>query len=61
MGEFSLFGPPGLREDFPLQVFIKGVGESLANVVMGATLLTLAWFIAAIGIRRRPPDEPAGV
>jgi hypothetical protein len=52
--------PPGLRADFPFLV-IKGISESLANVVMGSMLLTLAWFIAAIGVRRRPPDEPAGV
>jgi hypothetical protein len=52
--------PPGREADFG-RLILKGVSEALADVVMGSALLTLAWFIAAIGVRRRPPDEPAGV
>jgi hypothetical protein len=52
--------PPARRAEWPFFLML-GTGESLAIVVMGSTLLTLAWFIAAIGVRRRPPDEPAGV
>jgi hypothetical protein len=51
---------PGRRAEWPYFLML-GTGESLANIVMGSTLLTLAWFIAAMGVRRRPPDEPAGV
>jgi hypothetical protein len=52
--------PPARRADWPFYL-MKGTGESLADIVLGSLLLTLAWFIAAIGVRRRPPDEPAGV
>jgi hypothetical protein len=52
--------PPARQQDWA-RLLMFGVGEALANVVMGSTLLALAWFIAAIGVRRRPPDEPTGV
>jgi hypothetical protein len=47
---------PEHHPDWPLLV-LKGCGEALSIVVMGSTLLALAWFIAAIGVRRRPVEE----
>lgn len=35
----------------PLLV-MKGISESLAVVVLGAGMLTLGWFLTAIGLRR---------
>jgi hypothetical protein len=52
--------PPARQADCPRYV-LKGAGESLAGVTMGSAFLTLAWFIAAIGVRRRPADEPTGL
>jgi hypothetical protein len=52
--------PPGRHTDWPF-FLVKGIGEAMADIVLGSALLTLSWFIAAIGVRRRPPDEPAGV
>ena len=43
--------PPAKRADWPLFVLF-GTGEALADVILGATLLALAWFITAIGMRR---------
>ncbi len=39
--------------DLP-QVLLRGLGESLANPILGFTLLTLASFVLAMGIRRLP-------
>jgi hypothetical protein len=49
--------PPDRRAPVLL---LFGFAEALGDVVVGCALLALVWFIAAIGIRRRPPDEPAG-
>jgi hypothetical protein len=43
--------PPARRGEWPL-LLLYGTGEALANVILGATLLALAWFITAIGMRR---------
>jgi hypothetical protein len=54
--------PPAMKEKWPLLV-ARGTAESLANVILGTTLLSLAWFIAAIAIRRQvssiQSSEPA--
>jgi hypothetical protein len=49
--------PPDRRAPVLL---LYGFSEALADIVVGCALLAMSWFIAAIGIRRRPPDEPAG-
>jgi hypothetical protein len=43
--------PAAKRADWPLYLLF-GTGEALADVILGATLLALAWFITAIGMRR---------
>ena len=37
-----------------LAVLLRGTSESLANPILGFTLLTLAAFVTAIGLRRMP-------
>jgi len=44
--------PPALRDRWTFLV-AKGTAESLADVILGAALLALAWFIAAMGVRRQ--------
>ena len=51
--------PPARRVDWPLY-FLFGTGEALANVILGATLLALAWFITAIGMRRLASRDSTG-
>jgi hypothetical protein len=43
--------PPAKRADWPLYLLF-GTGEALADVILGASLLALAWFITAVGMRR---------
>jgi hypothetical protein len=43
--------PVERRNDWPLFV-CKGISESCANLIFGFTLLTLAWLIISIGLRR---------
>jgi hypothetical protein len=43
--------PPNLKPSWALFV-AYGSGEALGNIVLGCTLLALAWFIAVIGFRR---------
>jgi hypothetical protein len=45
--------PPALRDRWPFLV-AKGTAESLADIILGAVLLSLAWFVAAIAVRRAP-------
>ena len=35
-------------------ILLQGISESLANAILGFTLLTLAAFVTAIGFRRMP-------
>lgn len=46
--------PPHLR-DRAGSLILKGTAESMADLILGAALLAVAWFIAAIGVRRQPP------
>lgn len=43
--------PAEMRPKWPL-FFIKGLSESMANLVLGLTLLALVWLVVAIGLRR---------
>ena len=35
---------------------LAGVGESAANLVLGAAVLAIAWTLIAVGVRRMPRD-----
>lgn len=35
-------------------IVMTGLGESLANAILGFSLLTLAWLAATVGMRRLP-------
>jgi hypothetical protein len=48
--------PPARQAEWP-RLLMLGIGESLSVVVMGSTLLALAWFVAAIGVRRRSDEN----
>ncbi len=37
-----------------LTILLRGISESLANPILGFTLLTLAAFVTAVGLRRLP-------
>jgi hypothetical protein len=43
--------PPALKDQWPLFVAL-GTSEALADIILGAAFLALAWFVAAIGVRR---------
>jgi hypothetical protein len=45
---------PQLRDRWPL-FLAKGTAESLADIILGAVTLSLAWFLAAIAARRTLP------
>lgn len=34
------------------RIIMVGIGESLAPVILGGGLLTIAWLVAAVGVRR---------
>jgi len=42
----------GKAADAMLRVAMVGVGESLSPVILGGAFLTLAWLVAAVGMRR---------
>jgi hypothetical protein len=45
------------RSDWPLFA-CKGISEASANLIFGFTLLTLAWLIISIGLRRLAGRTP---
>ncbi len=44
--------------DLPL-IVMTGLGESLAPAILGFSLLSLAWLVTAVGVRRLGTLEPA--
>ena len=50
--------PPEQREQWPLFV-MRGLKESCANLILAFTLLSLAWLIIAVGLRRLAAKENA--
>lgn len=52
--------PSALQPRAPM-LLLKGTAEAMADIILGATLLSLAWFIAAIGVRRQRPGDGPGL
>lgn len=44
--------------DMPL-IVMTGLGESLTPAILGFAMLTLAWMVTAVGVRRLGADEIA--
>ena len=44
--------------DLPL-IVMQGLGESLTPAILGFSLLSLAWLVTAVGVRRLGALEPA--
>ena len=40
----------------PLPVLLQGFAESVTNVILGGSILTVAWILVAVGVRRMPKD-----
>lgn len=50
---------PGVNDRWHL-IALKGISEACACLILGLTLLTLAWLMIAIGLRRLAAKEAAG-
>ncbi|MCE9580612.1 MAG: hypothetical protein K8W52_46255 [Deltaproteobacteria bacterium] len=45
------------REEDPTVLLLQGFAESITPLVLGCSLLVLAWLAVAIGVRRSPDDN----
>lgn len=45
------------REPDPTFALLQGLAEAVTPLVLGASLLMIAWLAVAIGVRRRPDDD----
>jgi hypothetical protein len=49
-------GDPEMMKE-PLGYLLIGFAESCANLVLGGGIVTLAWILIAVGVRRMPHDR----
>ena len=40
----------------PLPVLLQGFAESVTNVILGGSIVVIAWILVAVGVRRMPKD-----
>ncbi len=40
----------------PLPVLLQGFAESVTNVILGGSIVAVAWILVAVGVRRMPKD-----
>ena len=38
----------------PLPILLEGIAESIAPVILGGSIASIAWILVAIGVRRMP-------
>lgn len=46
----------GVEPKDMLPVLLQGVAESVTNVILGGSIVAVAWILVAVGVRRMPAD-----